>query len=176
MATVFESTNMASTAFGGRIYDCVAEEVLENGTVGYIEELADGESHIFKFVKGTKDGLDPIVIDQPAWNPDESRMTNQRRDKFVIPAGTPFRARRIATHDVFAVTKDGFTLASQEEVKVGAYVTVDSTTGKFVAQSAAPGSGSYGKIDRKRVLGGTLVTTAHTYGGSMELFEIRIVH
>lgn len=176
MATVFESTNMVSSAFGGRIYDCVADEVLENGIVGYIEELAEGESHIFKFVKGTKDGLDPIVVDQPAWDPDESRMTNQRRDRFMIPAGTPFRARRIATHDVFAVTKDGFTPGSQSEVKVGAYVTVDPTTGKFVAQAAAPGSGSYGKIDRKRMLGETLVTTAHTYGGTMELFEIRIVH
>lgn len=176
MATVFESSNMASSAFGGRIYDCVAEEVLENGTVGYIEELAEGESHIFKFVKGTKEGLDPIVIDQPVWNPDESRMTNQRRDKFVIPAGTPFRARRIATHDVFAVNKEGFTTGSQSEVKVGAYVTVDAATGKFVAQAAKPGSGSYGVIDRKRVLGETLVTTAHTYGSTVELFEIRIVH
>lgn len=176
MAAVFESTNMASTKFGGRIYDCVAEEVLENGTVGYIEELADGESHIFKFVKGTKEGLDPLVIDQPVWDADESRMTNQRRDKFVIPAGTPFRARRIATHDVFGITKEGFTSGSQSEVKVGAYVTVDSSTGKFVAQAEAPGSGSYGKIDRKRVLGNTLVTTAHTYGSTAELFEIRIVH
>lgn len=176
MATVFESTNMQSTHPGGRIYDCVATEVLENGTVGYIEELAEGESHIFKFVKGAKDGLDPIVIDQSAWDTDTSRMTNQRRDQFVIPAGTPFRARRIATHDVFAVTKDGFTTASQEQVKVGAYVTVDTTTGKFVAQAAVPGSGSYGKIDRKRILGGALVTAAHNYGGTTELFEIRIVH
>lgn len=176
MATVFESTNMQSTHPGGRIYDCVATEVLENGTVGYIEELAEGESHIFKFVKGTKDGIDPIVVDQPCWNPDESRMTNQRRDKFVIPAGTPFRARRIATHDVFAVTKEGFTTASQEQVKVGAYVTVDPATGKFVAQATKPGSGSYGKIDRKRMLGGTLVTAAHNYGSTTELFEIRIVH
>lgn len=176
MATVFESTNMQSTHPGGRIYDCVATEVLENGTVGYIEELAEGESHIFKFVKGTKDGLDPIVVDQPCWDPDESRMTNQRRDKFVIPAGTPFCARRIATHDVFAVTKEGFTAASQAQVKVGAYVTVDATTGKFVAQASKPASGSYGKIDRTRMLGGALVTAAHNYGGTMELFEIRIVH
>jgi len=176
MATVFESTNMQSTHPGGRIYDCVATEVLENGTVGYIEELAEGESHIFKFVKGAKDGLDPIVVDQPCWDPDESRMTNQRRDKFVIPAGTPFRARRIATHDVFAVTKEGFTTGSQTEVKVGAYVTVDAATGKFVAQASKPASGSYGKIDRTRMLGGTLVTAAHNYGGTMELFEIRIVH
>ena len=176
MSCVFESTSMQSTAFGGRIYDCVADEVLENGVVGYIEELAEGESHIFKFHKGTKDGLDPIVIDQPVWNPDESRMTNQRRDQFVIPAGVPFRARRIATHDVFAVNREGFTPASQSEAKVGAYVTVDATTGKFVAQADKPVSGSYGKIDRTRMLGGTLVTAAHTYGGTMELFEIRIVH
>lgn len=176
MATVFESTSMQSSHPGGRIYDCVATEVLENGTVGYIEELAEGESHIFKFVKGTKDGIDPIVVDQPCWDPDESRMTNQRRDKFVIPAGTPFRARRIATHDVFAVTKDGFTAASRTQVKVGAYVTIDATTGKFVAQASKPASGSYGKIDRKRMLGGTLVTAAHNYGGTTELFEIRIVH
>lgn len=176
MATVFESTNMQSTHPGGRIYDCVATEVLENGTVGYIEELAEGESHIFKFVKGAKDGLDPIVVDQPCWDPDESRMTNQRRDQFVIPAGTPFRVRELARNDEFGLNKEGFTLASQAQVKVGAYVTVDTATGKFVAQVDKPGSGSYGKIMRVRKMGETLVTAAHTYGGTMELFEIRILN
>lgn len=174
--TVFESINMQSTAHGGRIYDCVAEEAIENGTVGYIEELADGESHIYKFVKGAKDKCDPLVVDQPAWTEDTSKITNQRRDNFVNKPGVPFRARRLATHDVFGVTIDGFTPASQTEVKVGAYVTIDTTTGKFVAQKTAPESGSYGKIERERIAGGTLATTAHNYGHAMKIFEIRIVH
>ena len=117
-----------------------------------------------------------MIVDQPVWNPDESRMTNQRRDQFVIPAGTPFRVRELARNDEFGLNKEGFTIGSQAQVKVGAYVTVDTATGKFVAQADKPGSGSYGKIMRVRKMGETLVTAAHTYGGTMELFEIRILN
>lgn len=174
--TVFESINMQSTAHGGRIYDCVAEEAIENGTVGYIEELAEGESHIYKFVKGTKENCDNLIVDQPAWTEDTSKITNRRRDKFTNAPNVPFSARLLVAHDVFGVTIDGFTSASQSQAKVGAYVAIDASTGKFVAQASAPESGNYGKIERKRIAGGTLATTAHNYGHAMEIFEIRMIH
>lgn len=176
MSAIVESTNMASTGGATRIFDCVAEEVIENGMVGGLGDLAEGETHIYKFNKGVPEGHTYVIVDQPAWDADTSRMSNQRRDKFVIPAGTPFRVRELARNDEFGLSLDGFTIASQSEAKVGAYVTVDTATGKFVAQSAKPGSGSYGKIMRTRMVGDTLVTTAHTYGGSTKLFEIRILN
>lgn len=175
MSTVFESTNMASTGGAARIFDCVATEVIENGMVGGLGELADGETHIYKFTKGTPEKNNYVIVDQPAWNEDESRMTNQRRDKFVIPAGTPFRVRQLMINDEFGITKDGFTTDTQSKAAPGKFATVDTATGKFKVEDSEPGSGSYLKIMRKRMLGNTLVTTAHTYGASAELFELRVI-
>lgn len=175
MATVFESTNMASTKGAARIFDCVAEEVIENGMVGGLNGLAEGESHIYKFAKGTPENHNYVIVDQPAWTEDESRITNQRRDKFTIPAGTPFRVRVLAVNDEFAIDKTGFTSTSQEQVNVGAYAVVD-TSGKFKAQADKPDSGSYCQIMRKRIMGGTLATAAHNYGHAVELFEMRVVY
>lgn len=175
MATVFESINMASTSGAARIFDCVAEEVIENGMVGGLGGLAEGESHIYKFKKGTPENHNYVIVDQPAWTEDESYITNQRRDKFTIPAGTPFRVRVLAVNDEFGITKEGFTSASADQVKVGAYVVVDAS-GKFKAQVAKPESGSYCVIMRKRIAGNTLATAAHNYGKSMEIFELRVVY
>lgn len=176
MATVFESINMASTSGATRIFDCVADEVIENGMVGGLDGLADGESHIYKFKKGVPEGNSYMIVDQPAWTEDTSRITNQRRDKFVIPAGTPFRVRELARNDEFGVTKEGFTTDSQAQAKVGAYAVVDTATGKFKAQADKPSSGSYCQIMRERIAGGTLATAAHDYGYSMKIYELRVIN
>lgn len=176
MATVFESINMASTSGATRIFDCVADEVIENGMVGGLDGLADGESHIYKFKKGVPEGNSCMIVDQPAWTEDTSRITNQRRDKFVIPAGTPFRVRELARNDEFGVTKEGFTTDSQAQAKAGAYAVVDTATGKFKAQADKPGSGSYCQIMRERIAGGTLATAAHDYGYSMKIYELRVIN
>ena len=175
MSAVVESTNMASTGGATRIFDCVADEVIENGMVGGLGDLADGESHIYKFNKGVPEGHTYVIVDQPVWNPDESRMTNQRRDQFVIPAGTPFRVRQLMINDEFGITKDGFTTATASKAAPGKFVTVDTATGKFKVEDSEPASGSYLKIMRKRMMGSTLVTAAHTYGTSAELFELRVI-
>lgn len=175
MSTVVESTNMASTGGAARIFDCVATEVIENGMVGGLGDLAENETHIYKFVKGTPEKNNYVIVDQPCWDPDESRMTNQRRDQFVIPAGTPFRVRQLMINDEFGITKDGFTTATQSKAAVGKFVTVDTATGKLKVEDSEPASGSYMKIMRKRMMGGTLVTAAHTYGTSAELFELRVI-
>lgn len=174
MATVFESINMASTRGAARIFDCVAEEVIENGMVGTLGDLDEGESHIYKFTKGTSEGGNYVIVDQPAWTEDTSKITNQRRDKFVIPADTPFRVRALVLNDEFGVTKSGFTSDSASKAAAGKFVTVD-TTGKLKVEDADPGTGFRMKIMRKRIAGGTLATTAHNYGSSMEIYELRVV-
>jgi hypothetical protein len=50
--TVFDSVNMASTKYAERIFDCVCDENVENGTFGYMAELVD--RNIYQFVRVLK--------------------------------------------------------------------------------------------------------------------------
>lgn len=172
--TVFESTNLASTNGAARIFDCVATEDIENGMIGGLGKLADGMSHVYEFVKGVPTDNTYVIVDQPAWTADTTRTINQRRDKFIIPAGTVFRVRVLARNDEFGISMPGFTAGSKDAVKAGAYAVADAT-GKFKAQADKPKSGSYCQIMRKRTLGATLVTNAHTYGDTYELYELRVI-
>lgn len=177
--TVFESTNMKSSRFAERIFDCVAEEDIENGTFGYLGEQVEQGSHIYKFKKGFKAGETVVVADQPAWNEDTCRITNQRRDKFIIEAGTQFRVRVVAKNDEFAISIQGVTAASQAKMKIGAFLTIDAGSGKLVAADATavkdePAPVMEAVVERKRIVGGTLVTAAHNYGYANELFTARI--
>lgn len=179
--SVFESTNMQSTHYAKRIFDVVASEDIENGTFGYLDGLADGYDVIYNFAKGVKAGALIVVADQPAWDEDTSRITNQRRDKFVIKAGTPFRARVIAVADEFAISAEGFTVGTKDLVvnttdfkADDVYVTID-TTGKLVASATStPDALFEGKVMRKRIIGGVLTTSAHTYGHTYSLYEVKV--
>lgn len=182
---VFESTNMASTKYAERIFDAVAEVDIEVGTFGYLDGLATGEAVTYNFKAGTKDGLkigDIVVADQPVWTEDTSRITNQRKDKFIIKAGTRFRARVVRKNDEFANSINGFTSATQSVVTNvtdftanAVYVSIDETTGKLVAATTKPTGVIVGQIMRKRLTGGTIVTTANTYGYKRDMYEIKIV-
>ena len=73
--TVFESCNMQSTGHHSkRIFSAVADVDIENGTFGYIDELADEYSHIYKFVKGVAEGKEIVVVDHPAWDTDTTKI------------------------------------------------------------------------------------------------------
>ncbi|MCM1223046.1 MAG: hypothetical protein NC548_52200 [Lachnospiraceae bacterium] len=174
--TVFESVNMASTKYAERIFDCIAEEDIENGTFGYLNGLADGETNVYNFKKGTKSGETVIVADQPAWSENTSLTSNQRRDKFIIEAGTRFRVRVVKKNDEFGITAEGVTTATQNKFNVGAYVTIDASTGKLVASETAPAASAVmgAIVERKRTMGGTLATTAHNYGYSRVIYECRV--
>lgn len=176
---VFESTNMKSSRFAERIFDAVAEEDIENGTFGYLGEQEEEGSHVYKFKKGFKAGETVVVADQPAWKEDYRRTADMRRDKFVIPAGTRFRVRVVAKNDEFAITIEGVTTATRDKMKIGAHLTIDEATGKLVAaetaETAAEGSPVMeAVVERKRIVGGTLATTAHNYGYANEMFTARV--
>lgn len=172
--TVFESVNMGSTHYAERIFDAVADVDIENGTFGYLDGLADGETHVYNFKAGTKAGAKVVVADNPAWTEDASRTVHQRKDKYIIEAGTKFRVRVVKVNDEFGITIEGVTAASQEKMDVGAYLTIDAT-GKLVAADAATeGAVMEAVVERKRVVGGTLATAAHNYGYSKVMYEARI--
>ena len=177
MATynVFESTNMASTHYAERIFDAVCDVDVENGTFGYLEELAEGYDVIYTFKAGTKAGAKVVVVDQPVWTEDTCRRTNQRKDKFVVEAGTPFRVRTVKVNDEFATAAEGFTAATKANAAAGKYVTIDASTGKLVVANApVEGAAMNAKIMRTHTIGNTLVTAAHSYGYARKMYEVKV--
>jgi len=176
---VFESTNMRSVHFAKRIFDCVFDEEIENGTFGYLGELV--ESNVYKFVKGYKEGAQVVVVNQPAWSEDECSRTNQRRDKFVVPAGVRFRAFAVDMDDEFGISIEGVTPATREVVEGvtdfkanDVYLTIDAS-GKLVAsKDSVDGAVMEARIERKRMVGGVLVTEAHKYGYNQAIYEARV--
>lgn len=177
MATygVYESVNQKSTKGAARIFDAISSIDIENGTFGYLNGLANGESVVYNFAKGLSAGKEIVVVDQPAWTADTTYKSNQRKDQFIIPAGTKFKVRVIAIDDEFAVNTACVTAASVTNFVKDAYVTVDATTGKLVASATAATTPAFeGTVMRKRVQGATLVTTANTYGYSRDMYEIKV--
>lgn len=179
--TVFESINMGSSHYAERIFDCVSTEDIENGTFGYMDGLADGFSHVYKFAKGTKKGEKVVVADQPAWSEDTCRITNQRRDKFIIPAGTVFRVRVVKVNDEFGITIEGVSSDTQSVVADQTDFTANNVfftigdDGKLVASTSSSDDAIMeARVMRKRIMGGTLVTVAHNYGYANAMYEARI--
>lgn len=172
---VFESTNMASTHYAERIFDAVCDVDVENGTFGYLDGLADGQSHIYNFKAGTKEGAFVVVADQPAWSEDTCRMTNQRKDKFVIEAGVPFRVRVVKVNDEFAIAVEGFTVDTREAANKDKYVTIDATTGKLVvADAPVDDAVMNGKIMRTRTIGSVVTTAIRDYGYARKMYEVKV--
>lgn len=168
---VFESTNMASTKYAERILDAVATKDIENGTFGYLDGLATGESNIYNFVAGTKAGKPVVVVDNPAGDEDTSLKINQRKDKYINKAGIPFRVRVVKKGDEFAINEACVTSDSVSNLDTDAYLTID-TTGKLVAKTATTASAIMeAQVRRKRVAGGMIKTVAHNYGYSRKMYE-----
>lgn len=176
---VFDSVNMASTKYAERIFDCVCDEDVDNGTFGYMAELVD--RNIYKFVKGAKAGEKVLVVDVPAWDEDESSVLNQRRNRFYIPAGTPFRARVVKVNDEFGITIEGVSADTQSVVSEqtdfmanDVFLTVGND-GKLVASTTSTDNAIMeARVERKRLMGAKLITPLRQYGSTNYMYEARI--
>ena len=177
--TVVDSVNMASTKYAERIFDCVADVDLDNGTFGYMAELVD--RNIYKFVPGTKAGEKVLMVDVPAWDEDESSVLNQKRNHFYIPAKTRFRARVVKANDEFGITIEGVSADTQTVVSEqtdfmtnDVFLTVGND-GKLVASaSSTDGAIMEARVERKRLMGAKLVTPLRQYGSDNFMYEARI--
>ena len=168
---VCETTNLRATHYAARIFDCVCDVDIDNGTLGYMDGLAKGYSHIYNFKAGAKEGAVVVLAHNPEWTEDTSRMTNQRKDKFFIPAGTPFRAFVVDAQDEFALSPEGFA----GEPEVDKYVSIDANGKLKIEGDTAPeGAVMVGKIMRKRQVGSTLVTGLRTYGYKRMMYTVKV--
>lgn len=167
---VAETTNVRAVHYANRIMDCVCDVDIDNGTFGYIEELAEAGGVIYKFIPGTKEGKPVLMAHNPEWTEDTSRMTNQRKDKFFIPAGTPFRGFTMEKMDEVSLSPEGFVGAPE----IDKYVSIDANGKLAVSDTATEGAVMVGKIMRKRQIGSTLVTDVRTYGYARMMYTVKI--
>jgi len=167
---VCETTNLRAVHYAERIWDGVCDADIDNGTIGYLDGQAEEGGVIYNFVAGTKEGMAPVLVHMPEWNPDTSNRLNQRKDKFYNEAGVPFRCFTLKAGDEFALSPEGF--AGTPEV--GKYVSVDANGKLAVADAAVADAVLVGKIMRKRQIGSTLVTPLRTYGYERMMYTVKV--
>lgn len=168
--TVCETTNLRAVHYAERIWDGVCNEDIDNGTIGYLDGQAEEGGVIYNFVAGSKEGMQPVLVHMPEWNPDTSNKLNQRKDKFFNEAGVPFRCFTLKVGDEFALSTEGFSGTPE----VGKYVSIDASGKLAVADAAAEGAVMVGKIMRKRPIDSTLVTPLRTYGYARMMYTVKV--
>lgn len=168
--TVAETSNLRCVHYAERIWDAVSTEDIDNGTFGYLDGVETEGGVIYNFAKGTKDGAAVVMAHNPEWTEDTSRMTNQRKDKFFVPAGVPFRAFTLTEGDEFALSETGF----EGTPEIGKYVSVNENGKLAVADAPVEGAVMVGKIMRKRQIGSTLVTNVRTYGYARMMYMVKV--
>ena len=167
---VCETTSLRAVHYAERIWDGIATEDIDNGTIGYLDGQAEDGGVIYNFMKGTKEGMSPVLVHMPEWNADTSNRLNQRKDKFFNEAGVPFRCFTLHKGDEFALSEHGF--AGTPEV--GKFVSVDANGKLAVADAPVDGAVLVGKIMRKRQIGSTLVTPLRTYGYERMMYTVKV--
>ena len=168
--TVCETTSLRSVHYAERIWDGICDVDIDNGTIGYLDGQHEDGGVIYNFVKGTKEGMSPVLVHMPEWTEDTSNRLNQRKDKFFNEAGVPFRCFTLHKGDEFALSESGF--AGTPEV--GKYVSVGEDGKLVVADAPVEGAVMGGKIMRKRQIGSTLVTNLRTYGYERMMYTVKV--
>ena len=168
--SVCETTNLRAVHYAERIWDAVSTEDIDNGTLGYLDGVKTEGGVIYNFVKGTKEGAAVVLAHNPEWTEDTSCRLNQRKDKFFIESGVPFRAFTLKEGDEFALSTEGFVGTPD----VDKYVSINAEGRLAVADAPVEGAVMVGKIMRKRQIGSTLVTGIRDYGYSRMMYVVKV--
>lgn len=133
MAQICNTSNISSTYFGGgRIYSVQSDDtVLENGYIGVVGKLADGEREIREISKITDitQSKELVLVDSPEIIYD-NRPSNRGLENFVIPIGVPARAYSLEVGDEFSVSIDAIENLNNADLSqdIGKYVTLKNNT------------------------------------------------
>lgn len=177
MASVVRLDNLKSQ-YQGHIFSVKAPEALQNGQVGIVGDLLDGEREVRQLVKPATANLDKglALIANPAIVYDESRSTSALEKNYTIAQDEVVRAYELHEKDIFSVSKDGIDLIGAEPVK-GNYVVAQNASFKLKEVATVTGTeGFVGKIVRKDTIGTTVVTgQGGTIGGITEYIVIEVV-
>lgn len=165
-----ETTNLRAVHYAERIWDGISDIDIDNGTLGYLDGQFEEGGVIYNFKAGTKEGAPVVLVHNPEWTEDTSRMTNQRKDKFFNKAGIPFRCFTLAVGDEFALSESGFDGVPE----IGKFVLINAEGKLTVADAAAEGAVMVGKIMRKRQIGSKLITGIRTYGYDRMMYTVKV--
>jgi hypothetical protein len=165
-----ETTNLRAVHYAERIWDGISDIDIDNGTLGYLDGQFEEGGVIYNFKAGTKENTPVVLVHNPEWTEDTSRMTNQRKDKFFNKAGVPFRCFTLAIGDEFALSESGF----DGTPEIGKFVSINGEGKLTVADAAAEGAIMVGKIMRKRQIGSKLVTGIRTYGYDRMMYTVKV--
>ena len=181
--TVVETSKLLAVNGGEHIYSLISDSEVENGHIGYVGDIVDGEGiEIRSFEVFDVDTINKrrvVLAANPEWDYDESRRTNQAMCNYSNEANVPFRAYGLAlSGDVYGVTEGGIDKGSATEIEVGQYVTnaADSTKAHVVNESATVGRGFVGKIIGKVQRGlGWKTEGGKTYGRPSVTYLIEVL-
>jgi hypothetical protein len=123
----------------------------DNGTAVRIKEFThsgNGLQERYAVIAGVKDKV--AILGTPALIKDNRTEYEGNEAFFYNKAGVDAKAYEIigdefGDGDIFGVTKEGFTTASQSLIAVDNYVVLDGN-GKYVALAAAPTMSNYGFV------------------------------
>lgn len=157
---IAQSSNLKST-ISGHLFDALISEKTtvsgetkytpipcDNGVMVHLEIFSgDGLQERYAVIAGVKDKVGFVC--SPPLVKDATTKAQESEANFYHKAGVLAKVYEVQGDphdpDIFGVSMEGFTEASQTNVKVGAYVVLDGN-GKYVAQAAKPTMSNYGFV------------------------------
>lgn len=182
--TIVETSKLAAIHGGGHIYSLIADEDIENGSIGYVGELSEDveglETHEFKtFTADTLGSAKAVLVASTEWNYDECSKKNQLLSNYINEAGIAFRAYDLAYADEFMLSDTGFDATGVESLAKGQYVILaaDSTKLKVVATETETADAYFvGKIIGTANRGyGWETKSNNTYGNFRKMYLVKVM-
>lgn len=182
--TIVETSKLAAVRGGGHLYSLIADTDIENGSIGYVGDLAESvegmETHEFgTFDADTLGKKRAVLVANPEWDYDECSRAKQALNQYINKAGVPFRAYDLEHDGEFMLSATGFDATGVDAIEKGQYVILaaDSTKLKIVATEAETVDCAFvGKIEKsvKRGYGWT-AKNGSVYGKPYTMYLVHIL-
>jgi len=163
------------SCYVGHIYSVQANEELQNGFVGHLGELIDGEREVYSLVKPTTESIkkDTIVlIANPEINYEERTMNDYALENYSIPANEASKAYELNKTDIFSVSDDMVDVIDKSNgAKKGNYVVAQDGSFKLKEVESLDGTEVFvAKILPLETIGTTTVIGMPGHIGRMTKF------
>lgn len=181
--TIVDTSNLAAVRGGAHIYSLVADEDIQNGSIGYVgvpaEEFEGVETYEFGvFDKDTLNQKKAVLVANPEWNYEDG-LAKQALSKYTNKAGVPFVALDLVEGDKFRLSEEGFDATGVDALEKGQFVvlTAGDTKLKVVATEAeTEGCGFVGRIDYMAKTGYGWITKSNTvYGMPINMWMVKVI-
>lgn len=162
--------------YNGKIYSVAYDaDILENGMIGVVGDLVEGEREIRKFVKPSGTTEPVAIVAHSEINYNEDRISNNALENFFIPAGQPARAYNLERADIVSVSKDMVT-PLETSIEIGAKVTTAADSMLMTEVASPTGDEAFlGKvIDKEKIGTATVVGQAGAISRVVEFIVVEV--